>query len=133
METNLGTLLVKNFINYSSSSYAVANFDYYPELVKSPSYMTTLDFEQSFQYDQWRIWMERNWKLPVYISILYVSGIFLGQKWMTERRPYKLETSLKVWNFLLAAFSLMGFLRSVPEVLHLFNRSDGFYQVSCSR
>lgn len=95
--------------------------------------MTTLDFEKNFNYNYWRIWMSTNWKLPIYISVLHVLGIFVRQKWMKDRLPYKLERSLKIWNFLLAAFSVAWFLCSFPEVVFLLNKSDRYYQVSCGQ
>lgn len=101
MEVKLDTLLAQDFTKFSSLSYAVADFDHYPDLIKNPSCMTTLELEQNFNYNYLRIWMSTNWKLPIYLSVLYVLGIFVGQKWMKERLPYKLERSLNIWNFLL--------------------------------
>lgn len=34
MEVKLDTLFAQDFTNFSSLSYAVANFDHYPDLIK---------------------------------------------------------------------------------------------------
>lgn len=107
--------------------------DVYPDPVTGPSYMSVLEFERDFPYNEWRVWMGRNWKLAVHITFFYIMGIFVGQKWMRGRQPYKIDNLLKIWNLSLAAFSFAGFCRSIPEVMQLLRQSNGFYRISCSR
>lgn len=117
----------------SSETIAGGSVDVIPDPVKDPDYMTILDFERTFPYNDWRIWMGHNWKLAVHISFIYIMFIFLGQKWMKGREPFKLDNTLRLWNLLLAAFSLVGFLRSIPEVVQMFHRPNGFYRITCTR
>lgn len=134
MEKESNDIFIENMSSQDPLSGMMAKaVDVYPDPVKGASYMNSLEFEENFPYNEWRIWMGHNWKLAVHISFIYIMGIFVGQKWMKGRQPYKLETTLKIWNFVLAVFSAVGFLRSIPEVVHLLNRPSGFYRISCSR
>ncbi|CAL8107277.1 unnamed protein product [Orchesella dallaii] len=134
MEKEAQDIFLENISNQDPlAGMLPKSIDMIGDPVSSPSYMETLDFEKNFPYNDWRIWMGQNWKLALHISFLYIMGIFLGQKWMKGKQPYKLDNLLRIWNLLLAAFSLAGFLRSIPEVAHLLHRPNGFYRISCSR
>lgn len=51
--------------------------------------------------------------------VLYVVGIFGGQKLMEKRQPFDLKWPLAYWNLLLSVFSIMGMLRVVPHLFYL--------------
>lgn len=134
MEPDPKEIFLENVSNQDPlSGIMPKQIDVYPDPVSNPSYMELLEFERDFHYNDWRVWLGRNWKIAVHISFIYIMGIFIGQRWMKGRQPYKLDNSLKIWNFALAVFSLAGFLRSIPEVLHLLHRPNGFYRISCTR
>lgn len=79
-----------------------------------------------------RQWMGRNWTLSVYASALYVLLIFWVRHWMKTRSPFGLRRRLLLWNIGLAIFSMMGFLRTFPEILYVV-RETGFYRSVCER
>lgn len=52
---------------------------------------------------------------------------------MSNREPFKLRKVLFLWNLTLAAFSIMGSLRMVPETLHVLKNFGFDYSVCSSR
>jgi len=57
--------------------------------------------------------------------------IFAGQHWMQKRPRFEMKGILALWNFLLAAFSIMGSYRTVPETFYILNRKNGFHHSVC--
>ena len=105
-----------------------------PTPVRNPTYLEPFEFERNFELHKWRSWFSRNWTLFVHLGFVYVLLIQIGTWWMKNRRPYKLQFLLTVWNIGLAFFSLAGFLRSAPEMLFIYQtRSNPFFQLVCSR
>ena len=100
--------------------------------ISDPSYLTVYSWEH-FELTRWRLWMGRNWALSLYASILYICLIFGGQKLMANRPPFALRGALTAWNILLATFSIMGFLRTAPELFHVLKDESGFYKSVCVR
>lgn len=66
------------------------------------------------------------WDLSIYISIVYVLFTF-GLKGLMSMREkgFELQRPLIAWNFFLAAFSLFGAIRCLPEFIHVLAK-DGF-------
>jgi len=95
------------------------------------TYLQPFDWEH-VNLNNCRQWMGRNWTLSVYASALYVLLIFSGQHWMKTRSPFSLRRRLLVWNIALAIFSMLGFLRTFPEILYVV-RETGFYRSVCER
>jgi len=104
-----------------------------PTPLKDPSYLEVYQFERDFHFDEWRGWLGEHWMLSVYASLIYVSLIFTGRRWMRERKPYELRKPLFLWNVFLATFSVYGFFRVVPEILHILKLPGGFHTSVCFR
>jgi len=100
--------------------------------VYDPSYLTVYQWEH-FELRRWRKWMGTNWSLSIYASILYLMIIFSVQKLMKNRQPFQLRRALTCWNICLAAFSIMGFLRTAPEIFHVLKSEQGFHKSICVR
>lgn len=94
-------------------------------------YLTIYEWEY-INLSQCRQWMEQNWKLSVYASLAYICLIFMGQGWMRHREPFKLRKQLVLWNIGLAVFSIFGFSRTVPELLHI-TQEYGYHSSICTR
>ncbi len=62
--------------------------------------------------------------------MLYVVGIFGGQKVMASRQPFDLKWPLAYWNLLLSLFSIVGALRVVPHLAYLL-ATKGPAAVAC--
>jgi len=79
-----------------------------------------------------RRWMGKHWDWSIYASGIYVLLIFSGQAWMKNKTPFRLRRRLFLWNVTLAAFSIVGFLRTFPEILYVL-KETGFYRSVCER
>jgi hypothetical protein len=101
------------------------------EYVTMPNYSTIFEFEGKFEYVRTHKWMEENWTSSFYYIGVYMLFIFAGQHWMQNRPRFELKGILALWNFLLAAFSIMGSYRTVPETFFILNRKNGFHHSVC--
>lgn len=80
-------------------------------------------FESRPQVESINKWMRANWKLSIWIAVIYLTLILVGRKFMESRPKYELRKPLIFWNILLATFSIAGTIRVWPEFLHaVFNR-----------
>lgn len=75
--------------------------------------------------------MGENWIASVYISILYVVLIFVGQRWMKNREPFELKNAGLLWNFGMGVMCFMGFYRALPEVIYVATGPNGIYRSLC--
>ena len=57
--------------------------------------------------------------------------IFYGQAYMSTRPAFSLRKPLAVWNTALAIFSIIGTLRTLPEMIHVI-QNFGFQHSICS-
>lgn len=86
-----------------------------------------LPIEQEFDSNKGMEWFQRNWKISLYASVVYVLFIYAATKFMVGREPYKLRLPLAVWSGILAVFSIVCTIRSLPEFYDsIFNRSFRF-------
>lgn len=51
------------------------------------------------------------------LCVVYLLMIFSGKKWMSKKPAYDLRLPLTVWNSVLAAFSITGFLVMGPPIV----------------
>lgn len=101
---------------------------YYDVAVRNYSYM--FNFEEGFEHQDTRVWMTKNWTISFYLCGLYMILIFGGQYYMQRRPRFNLRGVLCVWNTLLAAFSIVGALRTAPELFHVL-KTYGIYHSIC--
>ncbi|CAL8111130.1 unnamed protein product [Orchesella dallaii] len=99
---------------------------------RHPEYMSLFTWED-FNYDSWQAWMGKNWSVSVYLTVIYVGLIFAGRQWMKNREPYRLRGPLILWNLGLAIFSIVGFVRTFPELVYLMREENGFHTSVCIR
>jgi len=78
-------------------------------------------------------WFLQYWTLCLWSSAAYLILIFLGQAWMQNRPAYKLTGLLFCWNVAHAAYSTFAFVRTVPELIQILSKEDGFYRSICVR
>jgi elongation of very long chain fatty acids protein 6 len=76
-----------------------------------------LFFEREFDADGIQQWSEETKSLSVWFSAIYILLIFGGQHYMKDRQAFNLRLPLITWNIMLAVFSLVGAIRTVPELL----------------
>jgi elongation of very long chain fatty acids protein 6 len=75
--------------------------------------------------------MHENWWIPFSAGILYLGVIFALQEFMKERKALELKWPLFTWNMTIGLFSLAGFLRTAPELLHILQRRNGIHDSAC--
>jgi elongation of very long chain fatty acids protein 6 len=92
--------------------------------------MKTYEWEK-FDLTGWRLWVGQHWTLTIYASIAYVMFIFTTQFLMRNRKPFRLTGLLTTWNSVLAVFSIIAFLRTVPEFIHVLTAPNGFHNSVC--
>jgi hypothetical protein len=100
-------------------------------LVTMPNYTTIFELEEKFDKIPAQAWMEANWTTSFYYIGVYMLFIFAGQHWMKNRPRYEMTGALALWNFILAAFSIMGTYRTIPETFYILNRKNGFHHSVC--
>jgi len=69
--------------------------------------------------DYWLVasnWMMQHHEVPVFFTLLYLVTVFGGQQLMQSRQPFHLKTMLGFWNLLLALFSIIGAVYTVPPI-----------------
>jgi len=87
--------------------------------------------EKYWNKDYFLIWMDRYWTSCIWIGIIYIVLIFLGQYLMKNKTPYNLRGCLFFWNAFLAIFSILGTIRMFPE-LYFSLMNYGFEYTICS-
>jgi len=85
---------------------------------------------KTFDFEHARAWMAQHWQWGIHLSAIYVILIYLGQQYMRDRQPMKLQKPLIIWNTFLALFSICGTASILPEFLHTL-KNDGFETSIC--
>ncbi|KAF6205213.1 hypothetical protein GE061_019380 [Apolygus lucorum] len=94
------------------------------------NYSYYFNFEEQFIHQETRAWMTENWTISFYFCGLYMILIFGGQYYMQSRPRFSLKGTLCIWNSLLASFSIMGAIRTAPELFHVL-KNYGIYHSVC--
>ncbi|CAG0884271.1 unnamed protein product [Cyprideis torosa] len=68
------------------------------------------------------LWMQENWTLSIWISVIYVCTIFLGRRIMKNRPAFDLKQPMEIWNCVLAVYSILGCMKSVPYLLTVIQK-----------
>ena len=89
-------------------------------------------FQKRIPYQSWEImtlqehlswaeWMIEYWWVPVVLSVLYLVLTFGTKAYLEDKAGWdkELRMPLVVWSLLLAAFSVVGALRTVPFVIEI--------------
>lgn len=98
--------------------------------VTLPNYSYIFNFEETFRHHETKVWMMKNWTNSFYYCGLYMILIFGGQHYMASRPRFELRGILCLWNTLLATFSIIGFTRTAPELIHVL-RHHGLHHSIC--
>jgi len=121
-------------------------FDLKPlERVSNPSsssvnhsvyYTHIFGFETQFQsreyVESWGAWMARNWVYSIHLALAYCVLVFAGRWLMRDRAKFDMRLPLIMWNVFLAAFSLLGSVRVLPEFVDALMNHGVKYSV-CNR
>ena len=98
------------------------------------NYTNLIFYEKKFFNERYvmskKEWMLRNWQLSFLYALLYIALVFDGKAWMRGREKFDLRRALIAWNFVLAAFSIVGTVRVWPEFVYTL-RTYGFEHSEC--
>lgn len=96
----------------------------------APSYV--LPFEASFDAEESRHSFRIHWLYPLVISgLIYLPVLYIGQLLMKNREPFNVRKALLIWNTCLGIFSIVGFTRIGPELIHSL-MEHGYKHSVCS-
>ena len=73
--------------------------------------------ESKFNSDGAIKWLNDTLHIPVAAICIYLVLVYVGRKWMANRKPYNLKRPLFLWNVLLAVFSILGTTNSLPSLV----------------
>ena len=93
-------------------------------------YSNIFTFESNFSPERAKEWLNQNSVNGFLICAIYVIVIFSIKFYMRNKPRYELRTALTLWNVGLAIFSILGTLRTVPELYHVIKR-NGVYDSVC--
>ncbi|CAG2171978.1 unnamed protein product, partial [Oppiella nova] len=89
-----------------------------------PGIPYAFDFEANFARDFHRQWLYHNWWVSLYVCVLYVTVVLVGQHVMSKKaKPFGLRSLLFCWNTFLAIFSILGTIRCLPEFVSVIKTS----------
>lgn len=84
--------------------------------------------------ESWANFFYVYWSVPLYTGTVYLLCVFFLQSYMKSKKPFQLKKTLFLWNMGLGIFSMMGFLRTVPELYTIVTSGpDGFVRSICNR
>lgn len=87
-------------------------------------------FEKRFEpFGTLRASKHHAWLGPVFCA-LYLLFVYLGPKFMQNRKPYDLRRPLQIWNFFIGFISAWGMVRVVPHLI-LYVARVGFRATLC--
>jgi len=72
--------------------------------------------EKTFNAEAAKHWSDSIKTVSLWLSAIYVLLIFSGHRWMQCRPPFKLQIPLVLWSSVLSLFSIIGALRTTPEL-----------------
>ncbi|VDP36264.1 unnamed protein product [Heligmosomoides polygyrus] len=70
---------------------------------------------KDFPDKEGRKFIADHFDITIQASILYVVVVFGTKFFMRNRQPFSLFVPLNIWNFILAAFSIMGMIKLSSE------------------
>lgn len=103
---------VAPFINSRGSEFYQL-FQHYPFL----KYFYT-SFESNFDVVPYSNFAVNHPMIPFAICVGYIAFCFGGQYIMKSRKRFDLRYPLAYWNLFLSAFSFLGMIRTVPQLVH---------------
>lgn len=78
-------------------------------------------FERNFPSGLIRRLFFLNFRYMLLIAAVYLIAVLSTKSLMKTRRPFFLRRPLIAWNVFMSLFSLIGAIRSLPELLFIFN------------
>lgn len=93
------------------------------------NYSFMFPFEKDWNESVFNKYMVERWTDSFVYAAIYVFIVFGGQVYMRTRPRYDLRPALAIWSGVLGIFSIMGTIRTVPELLTAINKYGLQYSV----
>lgn len=93
------------------------------------NYTYYFTYEKTFVVDDFNTYMNLHWADSLVYSFVYLIIIFGGKHYMRHRKRFELRPYLAVWSGILAIFSIIGALRTLPELMSSINTYS--WEYSC--
>lgn len=106
---------VWTFSKISNQDFGFKDFQLQEEFPSLQSLNT--DFEMN--WDDGGVWTRATrvyWWAPLLGSLVYLTLVFVGPRYMRDRKPMDSKGLLATWNLFLALFSIVGTLRLIPHL-----------------
>lgn len=91
---------------------------------KNPHGQFLFYFEKKFYDDNFvgieLNWLQENWTLSIYYALVYLVLVYISTKFFEQRNKFRIYRSLAAWNIVLAAFSILGTIRFLPNFIDYF-------------
>lgn len=92
---------------------------------------TFLEYERNFKGQVWIDYTLEHAEIPIFVVSIYLVIVFRVPEFMeTHNIKLDLRRFTVVWNILLAVFSIVGMMRTVPH-LYWYLREKGFESTVC--
>ena len=94
--------------------------------------LPVFDFEtmDSESVLSWMTFLSENMYVPFALAALYLVVIFSIQAYLEDKKPFDLKYALAAWSILLAVFSVVGSLRTVPALFGIL-KERGMWHLVC--
>jgi elongation of very long chain fatty acids protein 6 len=120
-----------NYTRWDISYSSEGEIDYSSvPLLVHPS-VDSYSFEKFSSVSPWLIYMNNHKLLGVVLGYIYILAVFSLQYWMRKRTAIELKWPLILWNLAIGVFSIVGCIRTAPDLFHTISQPDGFYQSIC--
>lgn len=74
-------------------------------------------FEKTYDESALNGYMKEHWIDSIIYSVVYLILVFVGKAYMSNRKGFELRPLLTLWSGFLAIFSIVGAIRTVPELV----------------
>ena len=93
------------------------------------NYSVIFPFEKEWSEQTFLQYMLSRWTDSFTYAAIYVVLVFVGQVYMKSRQRFDLRPVLAVWSGILAIFSIIGAIRTLPELVSSINNHSLQYSV----
>lgn len=93
------------------------------------NYSFVFPFETKLDRVDFFLRSHTTWIISIWVSILYVTLVFVGQRVMAQRKAFVLRKPLIAWNAGMAVFSFLGFIRVSPELFRTISTHGLLFSV----
>ena len=94
-----------------------------------PIYSRVFNFEKNFSPETARQWINKYQWNGIIFCVFYIVLISSIRIHMRNKRRYELRRAWIIWNATLSIISILGSLRSIPELYHMLTKYDLYHSV----